>query len=125
MLENHKNEVKASSKPDCPFCNETLKSEIDFIDYLVKNHPDKEAPYDILKSFKLGYKCLGCGDQNQSPFSYYRHLKYNHKKIRRRDPGVISKRADTNVFSKCQFCNKKFKHLSSLKTHILQKHSKT
>jgi uncharacterized C2H2 Zn-finger protein len=122
------NEIKASSKPECPFCNETLKSEIDFIDHLVKNHPDKEAPYAILKSFQKGYKCLGCGDFNQSPFSYYRHIKYNHQKIRVKGGYSYARlhkiKSRTNVFSKCQFCNEKFKELKDLEIHILQKHPK-
>ena len=126
------NEIKASSKPECPFCDETLKSEIDFIDHLVKNHPEKEAPYDILKSFQNGYKCLGCGDFNQSPFSYYRHIKYNHQKIRVKGGysaagysyAYLYKSRRTKEFSKCQFCYKKFKELKSLEIHILKKHQK-
>ena len=110
------NEVKASSTPKCSFCNETFKSEIDFIDHLVKDHPEKEAPFETLNSFLKGYKC-SCGDFYQSPFSYYRHLKYNHEKIRGKD-----KLLEKTKFSKCKLCIKTFKELKNLKIHMMKKH---
>ena len=110
------NDVKASSAPKCSFCNETFKSEIDFIDHLVKDHPEKEAPFEILNTFLKGYKC-SCGDRYQSPFSYYRHLKYNHEKIRGKD-----KLLEKTKFSKCKLCIKTFKELKNLKIHMMKKH---
>ena len=118
---HHINDLKAAPKQDCPFCNETPKSSIDFIDHLVKEHPDKDPPYDLLNSFQYGFKCLGCGDYNVSPFNYYRHLKYNHQKIRG-EVKEFMKRADPTKSYQCKFCSKKLKSSKTLKIHMLQKH---
>ena len=74
-----------------------------------------------MNSFQYGFKCLGCGDYNQSPFNYYKHLKYNHQKIRG-EVKEFMKRADPTKFYQCKFCSKNLKQLKTLKIHMLQKH---
>ena len=62
-----------------------------------------------------GFQCTGCGDKYSGAFNFYRHLKFNHTKIK----------GNYNHDVKCQMCNSRFSKHYYLKKHISKVHPKS
>ena len=61
----------------------------------------------------LGYQCTDCGDKYIGAFNFYRHLKYNHEKIR----------SNNSKNFKCDICSARFSKNLYLTNHFFAVHA--